>query len=124
MPMKKVLSMKNKVLIVHQISEDIHILEDFLLEVMGNDGEIFFAEEGDQGLEILMKEKPSLVFLQDDIYDSEKWQGAHIVVLRSKKEPEDENLNVLYKPFKKHQVFEKCHSVLDLFSKTTSVPPM
>jgi hypothetical protein len=66
--------MRNKILIVSPWHEEKKELEQILAFIPQNGGEIFFTQSEESGLQLLKKEHPQIVFL-DEIFAShiEKW---------------------------------------------------
>ncbi len=101
--------MRNKILIVGVASKEKEELETILQEIADEGGEIFFADTKEEGLAILKKERPQLVFLDENL--SAEWsQDLGELVLISKK-------------FKGDQILEKCRQVLPK-EAVLRIPPM
>lgn len=118
--------MMNKVLIVAVQDREAEELEQILQEVVEGGGELFFANTTVEGLTILKREHPQLVFLDADLLeDEEKWlhDGVHIVLMCSKEAVPQASEDILIKPFKPYQVLEKCHGSLGQ-AASSQVPPM
>lgn len=119
--------MRNKVLIVDADPKDRQQLEHILQEVVEEGGELFFAGKREEGLAILVKEHPQLVFLDTQLVgeNEDEWieKGVHIVVMCERNEPHQRSEDFVIKPLKSHQVLEKCRAVLGKES-VPPIPPM
>ena len=118
--------MRNKILIVDANQEDREQLEDILKEIVDAGGELFFADNRADGLEILKKELPQLVFLDSDLAgDLNAWihDKVHVILMRSRHEVQQKGEDFVLKPLKRHPVLEKCKSVLSS-EAAAPLPPM
>lgn len=119
--------MRNKILIVHADSEEKIQLEQILQKVVEQGGELFFADRRSEGLKILKKERPQVLFLDAPFVgeSGEDWlqEGVHIILMRHKNEPHQQSEDFVLKPLKAHQVLEKCHLVLNK-EPVSQMPPM
>lgn len=119
--------MRNKVLIVDANAKDRNELEQILQEVVDEGGEIFFAEKKEEGITIVKKERPQLVFLDTGLIGENEeewvWEGVHVVVMRSRNDKQQKSEDFVLKPLKRHQILEKCRATL---AKETAppIPPM
>lgn len=107
--------MINKILIVDSNEKERSQLEKILQEVIQKGGEIIIAEKREDGLAIIERDHPQLVFLDARILgDKKEWElkGVHIVVMRGKNEEQLPDEDSILKPFKAQQVLEKCHAFL------------
>ena len=119
--------MRNKILIVDADQKECQELEQILQEVVDAGGELFFAYKREEGIALIAKEHPQLVFLDTHLVgeNEDEWieKGVHIVVMRTKSEPHQKSEDFVVKPLKSHQVLEKCRSVLGIKS-APPLPPM
>lgn len=119
--------MRNKVLIVDSDPKEREKLEQILQEVVEEGGELFFADKKEDGLALIAKEHPQLVFLDTrHIGENEdEWveRGVHIVIMRARNEPHQKSEDFVLKPLKAHQVLEKCREVLKA-EPSPHIPPM
>lgn len=119
--------MRNKILIVGANLHKDGDFENMLQDVVEAGGELFFAEKTEDGLSILKKEKPQLVFLDAHLIgaDHKLWlcQGVHIVLMRHKHEPDFGIQDCIFKPIRYRQVLERCLAVLDP-EPAPPMPPM
>lgn len=107
--------MINKILIIDPNQKERFQLEKILQEVIQKGGEIIIAEKREDGLAMIEREHPQLVFLDASILGEEKeWaqKRVHIVVMRRKNEGHPPDEDSIMKPFKAQQVLEKCRSFL------------
>jgi DNA-binding response OmpR family regulator len=118
---------RNKILIVDANAEDREQLEQILQEIVEEGGELFFADKREDGLAILKKERPPLVFLDAPFVGEDKgvWEheGVHLILMLQKSEARQTKEDFVLKPFKRHQVLEKCHAVLHK-EPSAPIPPM
>ncbi len=116
--------MQNKILIIDADPKDRQKLEEILQEVVQNGGEILFADKREEGLALLSKEHPKLVFLDTNLVgeNENEWvkEGVHIVVMRRSDEKEQRSEDFVLKPLQRRQILEKCQTVL----KRERVPPL
>lgn len=119
--------MRNKILIVGAKLQGEDELEGMLQEVVETGGELFLTETTEDGLTILQKEKPQLVFLDARLVGAhhEKWvcKGVHVVLMRHKHEPDFGMEDSLIKPVRYRQVWEKCRAILNP-EPAPQLPPM
>lgn len=119
--------MRNKILIIDANPHERHELEQILQEVVDEGGEIIFAEKRAEGLALIKKEHPQLVFLDNHLIgeNEDEWieKGVHIVVMREKDEPSQKSEDFILKPLKSHQVLEKCRAALRK-EPAPQLPPM
>ncbi len=119
--------MRNKVLIVDANLQERQELEQILQEVVDEGGMLFFAEKREDGLAIIAKEHPQLVFLDTHLVgeNEDEWveKGVYIVVMRARNEPHQKSEDFVLKPLKTHQVLEKCRIALGKES-APPLPPM
>ena len=120
--------MRNKILIVDSHERDRKELEQILLGIIKDGGELFFSSSRGEALEILAKEHPQLVFLDAALIgkDEDVWvkTGAYIVLICSKDRPQERSEDFVVKPFDADQVLEKCQGVLDLDHLAPQMPPL
>jgi DNA-binding NtrC family response regulator len=106
---------RNKILIVDANMQDREQLEQILQEIVEEGGELFFVDKREDGLAILKKEHPQLVFLENSFLgdDEKAWiqEGVHLVFMHE------------IKPFETTKVLEKCRSVLHKMP-AVQIPPM
>jgi DNA-binding response OmpR family regulator len=118
--------MRNKILIVDANSEDRAELETILQEIVNEGGELFFAATQADGLSILMKEQPQLVFVDACLAgEKESWihEKVHVILMCSKREQQHASGDYILKPIKRHPVLEKCSAVLSK-EPASPIPPM
>lgn len=119
--------MRNKVLVVDANPDERAELEQILQDVVDAGGEIFFAERREDGIAIMKKEHPQLVFLDSSLVgeNEDEWVygGVHIVVMRFKNEPHQKSEDFVLKPLKAHQVLEKSRMILSQ-EHAPQIPPM
>lgn len=117
--------MINKILIIDSNPKEREQLEVILREVVQHGGEIIMTERRKEGLAIIKKEHPQLVFIDASAIgnDREEWnhEGVRIVIMRRKNDVVDEESVV--KPFKSHQILEKCDLFLSKEPQALT-PPM
>jgi DNA-binding response OmpR family regulator len=116
--------MRNKILVVGANAKEQEELEQILEAVMEEGGELIFAKKEEEGLKLLKKEAPPLVFLDESCNSKkENWEqaGVHVVVLCHKQE--ERKGDYLVKPLKRSQVLEKCRAFLNP-EPATRIPPM
>ncbi|MCC5831858.1 MAG: hypothetical protein JJU12_02300 [Chlamydiales bacterium] len=116
--------MRNKVLIVDSDSGVRQQLEQILQEVVEDGGELFFADKREDGLAIIAKEHPQLVFLDAPFVgkDEDEWmkEGVHLVIMRDRRDTQHKSEDFVLKPLRSHQILEKCRGAL----KRESAPPI
>jgi len=118
--------MRNKILIVDAHAEDKDQLEQMLQEIVEAGGELFFTEKREEGIAILKKENPQLVFLDVNLIGEKSawiYEGVHITLMQSKNDIQQKDEDVLFKPFTRYQVLEKCRAVLHK-EPAAQIPPM
>lgn len=106
--------MRNKILIVDANPQDKEKLEQILQGIVEEGGELIFVDKKEEGLAILHKEHPQLLFLDDPLYGEKKiWehQGTSILLMSE--------VNAL----SASQVLEKCRTVLN-HEPAAPIPPM
>ncbi len=115
--------MRNKILIVDADQKERQVFEEILQVVVEKGGELLFAGTREDGLTLLAKEHPQLVFVDTHLLgeNEEAWnqEGVHIVVMRTRHEPHQKSEDFVLKPLKPHQVLEKCAAFV---AKETSPP--
>jgi hypothetical protein len=113
---KEVVMKRAKVLLVSQKKEDVEILEKAFEKFLKEGGEILVTEEEEKGLEVLLNEKPELLFLDEACMHKHKEQWiqphTHVVLIQESKEPLSEEyllrpLSIEALVFKAEQVFPK-----------------
>jgi DNA-binding response OmpR family regulator len=119
--------MRNKILIVEAAVQERDQLEQMLQEIVEEGGELFFAGTREDGMAILKKEQPQLVFLDASFLGEGEgvWvhEGVHVILMRRKHELRQIEEDFVLKPLKRHQVLEKCHAVLRK-EPAAKIPPM
>jgi DNA-binding response OmpR family regulator len=118
--------MRNKILIVDANHEDREQLETILQEVVNSGGELFFADNREDGLAILKKEIPQLVFLDASLAgDVNGWihEKVQVIFMCNKHEQNRKNEDFVVKPLKRHPVLEKCRAFLSA-EPVSPIPPM
>jgi DNA-binding response OmpR family regulator len=118
--------MRNKILIVDANVEDREQLEQMLQEIVEEGGELFFTEKREEGVAILKKEHPQLVFLDATLIgEKSAWmhEGIHVIFMQRKHDIQQKNEDFLLKPFTRYQVLEKCRAVLHK-EPAAQIPPM
>lgn len=120
------MKMRNKILIVDESQTQQDQLEEILRPVIQRGGELFFAKEKKRALEIMKKELPQLVFVEASFVQEKpkEWEmkGVHVVVICQRHE-EVKGKDFIVRPFRAHQVLEKCH-FLDPSLSPPALPPM
>lgn len=119
--------MRNKILIVGGSAREKSTLEEILQEIVEEGGELFFTDKREEGMTLLHKENPQLVFLDVSLIgkDVHSWssEGSHIILMGHPNElqhhPESD---YLMKPLKPRQVLEKCRICLG--HEPISQPPL
>lgn len=105
--------MRKKVLIVDANQRERDKFEKILRIIVEEGGELFFADKKEDGLALIAKERPQIVFLDPTLKgeDESLWkkEGVHLVIMN--------------KPFKVNQVLETCRSVLGR-EVAAPLPPM
>lgn len=118
--------MRNKILIVDANKEDREQLETILQEVVNAGGELFFADNREDGLAILKKELPRLVFLDVLLAgDTQSWtqDNVQVIFMCSKHEQNQVSEAFIVKPLKRHPILEKCRAFLST-EPVSPIPPM
>ncbi len=118
--------MRNKILIVDADRQDREELEQILQEIVEEGGELFFADKREDGIAILKKEQPQLVFLDAHLVGEEdNWihEGVHIILMRNKHELQQKSEDFVLKPLKRYQVLQRCRAVLHK-EPAAQIPPM
>jgi len=119
--------MRNKILIIYAHAQERDQLEQFLQEIIEEGGELFFADKRENGIAIIKKEHPQLVFLDSLLAgeDAKAWmhEGVRIIFMRHKNEYHHKEEDVVFKPLKSHQVLEKCRVWLGR-EPVAQIPPM
>ncbi len=118
----------NKLLIlVPEEKERLHLaqmLDTFIEE----GGEIFFADTPTQALEIIEREKPKLLFIEENVIDNDHplWKRENLciaLIARMKREKYPAK-TVLFKPLQQTKVVEVCEKVFGKGTPHPSLPPM
>lgn len=120
--------MQNKILIVGGSAREQSTLEEILQEIVEEGGELLFTDNKEEGMTLLYKENPQLVFLDLSLLgkDVHSWsnEGSHIILMGHPNElqhhPESD---YLMKPFKSRHVLEKCRTCLG-HESISQPPPM
>lgn len=119
--------MLNKILIADPDKDDRKELEQILQEIVEEGGELFFADKKEEALTILKRERPQLLLLDADLMGGDpalwKVEGVHLILMCRKKDLAHTAEQVLHKPFKAHQVLEKCRAWLKE-EPAAPIPPM
>ncbi|MCH9626974.1 MAG: hypothetical protein S4CHLAM2_06060 [Chlamydiales bacterium] len=119
--------MRNKILIVDADPSARQALEEILQEVVEKGGEFLFASTQEDGLTLLTKEHPQLVFVDTLLLgeNEEAWnqEGVHVVVMQIGHQQDQYRADVLLKPLRPHQVLEKCQAFLGK-EISPQMPPM
>ena len=118
---------RNKILIVNSHVDEREELEQILQEIVQEGGELFFADKIEDGLAIMKKESPPLILINAQLIgeDRSTWiqEGVHVIFIRRKSAVGVNGENDLSKPFKAHQVLEKCRVWLGK-EPVAQAPPM
>lgn len=118
--------MRNKILIVDDNANDRDELEQILQEIVEEGGELFFTEKREEGIAILKKEHPQLVFLEANLVgEKNAWihTGVHVILMQSKNDLQQTTGDFLLKPLKRYQVLSKCRAILEK-KPAVQIPPM
>jgi hypothetical protein len=116
----------NKILIVSMRLEEREQLEQILQEVIEEGGELLFADRREEALEIVTKEHPQLVFVDNDLAGNKQdWinEGTYVVWMGLAHELPEVGEDRLVKPFVPRQVLDKCHLALNK-EPSVEMPPM
>lgn len=109
--------MRNKVLIVESNPKECADIEVILQQMVAAGGELFIAHKVEDGLTILKKEKPQIVFLDASFVsdDPKKWihKDVTIILMRYKQDPDYGFKDFIFKPLRERQILEKCREILD-----------
>jgi DNA-binding response OmpR family regulator len=118
--------MRNKILVVDADQEERGQLELILQEIVDAGGELFFADTREDGLAILKKEHPQLIFVDAILAGEESaWvqPQVHVIFLCGKREQQPKQGDFILKPIKRHPILEKCNAVLSK-EPVSPIPPM
>jgi DNA-binding response OmpR family regulator len=118
--------MRNKILIVCDNIEEREQMEQILQSIVEEGGELFFAGKQEEGITILNKERPHILFLDSPLLDDKKrWEheGTHLIIMRMQGEAPQKGEGYVMKPFKVHEVLEKCRLCLH-HDPALYIPPM
>lgn len=119
--------MRNKVLIIGTNKKESEELETILHEIVEEGGELFFTDSVEDGWTILKKERPQIILLDELLVsdDPKIWEqeGGHLIIMQKKHERISHDEDFVYKPFRSHQVLEKCRASLGK-EPVAQLPPM
>ena len=115
--------MRNKILVIEQDAPEREQLETILQEIVEEGGELIFTQKREDAWEIIKKQHPAIVLLDSRLVeeDREVWnlEGVHVILTYPRGTPAPARTLHLFKPFKAHQVLEKCRE----FLSPECVPP-
>jgi hypothetical protein len=116
--------MHNKILVVETDKAARDELETILQEIAQEGGELFFCDQKEEALAIIKKEHPPVVLLEHTLFDK-SWsqEGVCIIVTVPRGVNLPDGQEYLIKPFRSHQVLEKCRAYLTL-EVVPPIPPM
>jgi DNA-binding LytR/AlgR family response regulator len=107
--------MRNKILIIESNPLLRNQFEESFQEILAQGGELFFTSDTREGIALLQKEKPQLIFLEFKLGggDFSKWrrEGSHLVLLADKGDTLPPDVDFLIKPLQERQLQEKCGSL-------------
>lgn len=119
--------MHPKILIALISQEEKQQFEEALSDYLDRGGELLFASTKDDGLQILKKEKPVLVFLDNQLVgpNEDEWvqKGTQVILVRDVHDAEQQGEDFIDRPLKQEQILEKCKKTLDSL-RFSRVPPM
>ena len=108
--------MRNKILVVERDVAAREQLETILQEIVEEGGELIFTQKQEDALEIINKQHPPIVFLESRLAeeDREAWnlEGVHVILTYPRGTTAPADTSHLIKPFRAHQVIEKCREYL------------
>lgn len=101
-------------LILTEEADDCIALEEILQKIVDEGVELLIAKREEDGAVLFKKERPLLVFVDSvlELKDPHLFEGAHFIWITPRHATPVEGREVIFKPFKEHQVLEKCKSVL------------
>lgn len=117
--------MSKKILIVSADPEEKMHLDKALSSVVEEGGELFFAGVKQEALDLIEREHPQLLFLEESFLEEEsfwKKKCPHVFFLCKKRAETENKKDCLFKPFKERQI----HAIYqEVFSqqKGEFVPP-
>ena len=108
--------MRNKILVVERDGAAREQLETILQEIVEEGGELIFTQKQEDALEIIKKQHPPIVFLEFRLAEENReawnWKGVHIILTYPRGKVALAGAEHLFKPFRPHQVLEKCREYL------------
>lgn len=101
---------RSKVLVVSHIKEDFEWIEKALASFLAEGGEIFSTHDEQRGLQVLVQEKPRLLFLDEGCVHShqEKWIQAETQTILLQEKEHQMSEDYLVRPLNLEKVFRKC----------------
>ncbi len=119
--------MRNKILVVERDAAAREQLEVILQEIVEEGGELIFTQKQEDALEIIKKQHPPVVLLESKLAEEDRgaWnlEGVHVILTYPRGTTAPAGSTHLFKPFKAHQVLEKCREYLSR-EFVPPIPPM
>lgn len=118
--------MRKKILIATSVKERL-ILEKDLASILDEGGELLLVTTQEEGLNVLHKEKPSLIFVDESLtgknLDLWNQEGSLLVIITDKKNASQYSVMTLVRPIDSNRVTEICNALWTT-RENALLPPM
>lgn len=115
---------RSKILVVSKQKSDVDMIERALSFFLKEGGEFLATDDEEKGIEILLCEKPALLFLDEGCMEShqEQWIQPHTHTVLIVEGNEQESEEFLRRPLNTQQLLAKCQVVFPEFDAPPVIP--